>query len=239
MTKLPTICAPIFGKSLRLYLASHSQAIGALIAQEDGSRVEQPVYYVSRALKDAESRYSGAERSCLALIYASQRLRHYFLAHKVQLMTKSHLIRSLLQRPVLSGRLAQWLLQLSQYEIITETPTAIKSQAIADLLAQFPGEDNSSILDEVPEEINEVFLTSLADSIWILKFDGSLTAASAGAGIVLYKDDGEAVTKSFKFDFPCSNNSAEYEAYLAGLAIAYEMGIKHLRVIDNSNFVVC
>uniref|UniRef100_A0A2N9H5W3 RNA-directed DNA polymerase n=1 Tax=Fagus sylvatica TaxID=28930 RepID=A0A2N9H5W3_FAGSY len=42
--------------------------------QEDDNGVEQPVYYVSRTLKDAESRYSGAERSCLALIYASQRL---------------------------------------------------------------------------------------------------------------------------------------------------------------------
>ena len=199
-----------------------------MIAQENDNGIEQPIYYVSRTLKDAESRYSGAERSCLALIYASQRLRHYFLAHKVQLMTKSHPIRSLLQRPVLSGRLAQWLLQLSQYEIIAETPTAIKSQAITDLLAQFPGEDNSFISDEVFGEINEVFLVGLADSIWTLKFDGSSTTTSAGADIVLYKDDGEAVTKSFKFDFPCSNNAAEYEAYLAGLAIAYEMGIKHL-----------
>uniref|UniRef100_A0A2N9H7Y4 RNA-directed DNA polymerase n=1 Tax=Fagus sylvatica TaxID=28930 RepID=A0A2N9H7Y4_FAGSY len=239
MTKLPTVCAPISGKPLRLYLASNSRAIGALIAQENDNGVEQPIYYVSRTLKDAESRYSGAERSCLALIYASQRLRHYFLAHKVQLMTKSHPIRSLLQRPVLSGRLAQWLLQLSQYEIIAETPTAIKSQAIADLLAQFPGEDNSFITDEVPGEINEIFLAGLADSVWTLKFDGSSTATSAGAGIVLCKEDGEAVTKSFKFDFPCSNNAAEYEAYLAGLAIAYEMGIKHLRVIGDSNLVVC
>ena len=32
MTKFPTICAPIFGKPLRLYLVSNSQAIGALIA---------------------------------------------------------------------------------------------------------------------------------------------------------------------------------------------------------------
>uniref|UniRef100_A0A2N9GD42 RNA-directed DNA polymerase n=1 Tax=Fagus sylvatica TaxID=28930 RepID=A0A2N9GD42_FAGSY len=239
MTKLPTVCAPISGKSLRLYLASNSQAIRALIAQENDNGVEQPIYYVSRTLKDAESRYSGAERSCLALIYASQRLRHYFLAHKVQLMTKSHPIRSLLHQSVLSGRLAQWLLQLSQYEIIAETPTAIKSQAIADLLAQFPGEDNSFITDEVPGEINEVFLAGLADSVWTLRFDGSSTATSAGAGIVLYKDDGEAVTKSFKFDFPCSNNAAEYEAYLAGLGIAYEMGIKHLRVIGDSNLVVC
>ena len=79
-------------------------------------------------------------------------------------MTKSHPIRSLLQRPMLSGRLAQWLLQLSQYEIVTKRPTAIKSQVIVDLLAQFPRKDNSSISDEVLREIDEVFLADLADS---------------------------------------------------------------------------
>jgi ribonuclease HI len=84
-----------------------------------------------------------------------------------------------------------------------------------------------------------VFLTGLADSTWTLRFNGSLTTTSEGAGIVLYKDNGEAITKSFKFDFLCSNNAAEYEAYLAGLAIAYEMGIKHLRVVGDSNLVVC
>jgi hypothetical protein len=72
MTKLPNVCAPIFGKPIQLYLVSNSQAIGALIALEDDSGVEQPVYYVSHALKDAKSQYFRAERSCLALIYASQ-----------------------------------------------------------------------------------------------------------------------------------------------------------------------
>uniref|UniRef100_A0A2N9GAK8 Integrase catalytic domain-containing protein n=1 Tax=Fagus sylvatica TaxID=28930 RepID=A0A2N9GAK8_FAGSY len=112
MTKLPIVCAPIASRSLRLYLASNGEAIGALVAQEDESGTEKPVYYVSRALRDAET------------------------------------------RPVLSGRLAQWLLQLSQYEIITENPTAIKSQAIADLLAQFSGEDSSSISHEAKGEFS-------------------------------------------------------------------------------------
>jgi hypothetical protein len=83
-------------------------------------------------------------------------------------------------------------------KLLAKTPTAIKSQAIANLLAQFPGEDNSFITDEVPGEINEVFLAGLADSIWTLKFDGSSTAKSAGAGIILYKDDGEAVNEVFQ-----------------------------------------
>ena len=43
---------------------------------------------------------------------------------------------------------------------------------------------------------------------------------------------------SFKLGFPCSNNVEEYEAYLTGLAIAHEMGIKCLKVIEDSNLVV-
>jgi ribonuclease HI len=239
MTKLPIVCASVAGRPLCLYLSSNSQAIGALVAQEDESGTEKPVYYVSRTLRDAGTRYSGAERACLALIYASQRLRHYFLAHKIQLMTKSHPIRSLLYRPILSGRLAQWLLQLSQYEIITETPMAIKSQAIVDLLAQFPGEDSSSISHEVPGGVGETLLADLVDSIWTLKFDGSSTSSSSRVGIVLIKEDGETIAKSFKLDFSCSNNASEYEANITRLPIAHEMGIKHLRVIGDSNLVIC
>ena len=44
---------------------------------------------------------------------------------------------------------------------------------------------------------------------------------------------------SFKLNFPCTNNTAKYEAYLTGLAVAREMGIKHLRVIGDSNLIVC
>ena len=82
-----------------------------------------------------------AERACLALIYAAQQLRHYLLAYTVQLLKKSHPIHSLLRRPVLSERLAQWLLQLSEFEIIVITPTAVRGQVIAYFLANFLGKD--------------------------------------------------------------------------------------------------
>uniref|UniRef100_A0A2N9HGT5 Reverse transcriptase domain-containing protein n=1 Tax=Fagus sylvatica TaxID=28930 RepID=A0A2N9HGT5_FAGSY len=127
MTKLPTVCALVASRLLRLYLASNGEAIGALVAYEDEGGTKKLVYYVNRAFKDAET------------------------------------------MPVLFGRLARWLLQLSQYEIITETPIAIKSQAIADLLAQFPGEDSSSISHEVPGGVGKELLTDLAKSEFSLK----------------------------------------------------------------------
>ena len=97
MMNLPTMQAPIHKKPLLFYLATNSYAIGSLIAQEDGGGVEQPVYYINRALKDAETRYPRAKRACLAIVYASQRLRHYFLAYEVWLMTKSHAIKVMLR----------------------------------------------------------------------------------------------------------------------------------------------
>uniref|UniRef100_A0A2N9HWS0 Integrase catalytic domain-containing protein n=1 Tax=Fagus sylvatica TaxID=28930 RepID=A0A2N9HWS0_FAGSY len=71
------------------------------------------------------------------------------------------------------------------------------------------------------------------------EIDGSSTSNSSGAGIVLIREDGETIAKSFKLNFSCSNNASEYEAYITGLAIAHEMGIKHLRVIADSNLIIC
>ena len=71
MNHLPTLQAPIHGQPLLLYLASNSQAIEALLAQKDDDGNEQPVYYVSRTLKDTEIKYPRIEKACLVVIYAS------------------------------------------------------------------------------------------------------------------------------------------------------------------------
>nr|XP_023884640.1 uncharacterized protein LOC111996840 [Quercus suber] len=204
--------------------------------QEDRGGIGQPVYYISRALKDAETRYSRAERACLTIVYASQRLRHYFLAYKVWLMTKSHAIKALLQQPILFSRISQWLLQLLQYDLRMRTPRTVKSQAIADLLAQFLGEEEFPLDDEVS---GEVAMAEETGEQWVMKFDGSSTAQSGGVGVVLYHGEDEAVALSFKLEFPCSNNTTEYKGYLTGLATTLEMGVKHLRVLGDSNLVVC
>ena len=68
-------------------------------------------------------------------------------------MTKSHPIKALLHQPVLTGRITQCLVLLSQYDIGLKTPKVVKSQAIVDLLAQFPGEEESSLSEEIPGEV--------------------------------------------------------------------------------------
>ena len=71
-----------------------------------------------------------------------------------------------------------------------------------------------------------------------MKFDGSSSTQSGGVGVVLYHEKDKTMALSFKLEFPCLNNTAEYEAYLTGLATALKMGVKHLRVLGDSNLVV-
>ena len=70
-----------------------------------------------------------------------------------------------------------------------------------------------------------------------MQFDWSFTTQSGGVGVVLYHEEDKALALSLKLEFPCSNNTVEYEAYLTGLATTLEMGIKHLRVMGDSNLV--
>ena len=73
---------------------------------------------------------------------------------------------------------------------------------------------------------------------WTMRFDGSATTTSNGLGIVLSCEDGDTMPLSFKLGFSCSNNAAEYEAYLIGLAITLSIGVKHMRVLGDSNPMV-
>ncbi|XP_023919394.1 uncharacterized protein LOC112030924 [Quercus suber] len=235
MNHLPTLQALVRGQPLLLYLASNTQAIRALLAQEDDDGNEQPVYDVSRTLKDVETRYPKIERACLVVIYASQRLKRYFSAHQILLVTKSHPIKALLHQPLLTGRIAQWLVLLSQYDIGLRTPKAVKSQAIADLLAQFPWKEESSLNEEI---LSKVAIAEIPGKKWTMRFNGSATASLNGVGVVLSCENGDTMPLSFKLGFSYSNNAAEYEAYLTGLTITLNIGVKHMRVLGDSNLVV-
>ena len=76
----------MLGEELYLYLAVTPHAVSSTLIREKG-RVQKPVYYTSRALRGAEARYPQIEKLAFALITASGKLRHYFQAHVIDVMT--------------------------------------------------------------------------------------------------------------------------------------------------------
>ncbi|XP_024156336.1 uncharacterized protein LOC112164363 [Rosa chinensis] len=238
ITKLPTMKAPTPGVPLKVYLASTNAVVGALLAQDGEAGEEFPIYNVSKLLRGAETRYPKAERLCLALVYVAQRLRHYFLAHKLQLMVKTDLVRYLLTKPVLSGRLARGLLQLSEFDIVCTTPRAIMGQAVIDMITLFPEEEGFDVSHDILRELLGMTAVVEEEEPWTLHFDESAMANGGGARVVLVDPKGHAKPLSFKLNFSCTNNVAEYEAFIAGLATAHELRVKKIRVIEDSNLVI-
>src|ERR1044072_4359407 len=61
---------PIKNRPMKLYIAASDLTIGSMLAQEDDNGVERAIYYLSRVLNDAETRYSSIEKLCLCLYFS-------------------------------------------------------------------------------------------------------------------------------------------------------------------------
>ncbi|XP_034677764.1 uncharacterized protein LOC117908248 [Vitis riparia] len=73
----PVLVPPTLGLPLLLYLFVSDMALGCMLAQLDDSGKEQAIYYLSKRMLKYECRYIMIERLCLALVWATRRLRHY------------------------------------------------------------------------------------------------------------------------------------------------------------------
>src|SRR3954468_12090271 len=74
----PPILAPPNGnKHVRLYISASDKTIGSMLAQEDENGIERAIYYLSRVLNDAETRYSAIEKLCLCLYFSCIKLKYY------------------------------------------------------------------------------------------------------------------------------------------------------------------
>uniref|UniRef100_A0A2N9G6F7 Uncharacterized protein n=1 Tax=Fagus sylvatica TaxID=28930 RepID=A0A2N9G6F7_FAGSY len=125
-----------------------------------------------------------------------------------------------------AGRLIQWSIELSEFDIDYRPRTAIKAQALADFIAEFTSKD-----DEPTEDVEQA-------SKWTVNIDGSSTKDSGGVGIVLRSPEGDIIKQAIRLQYPTTNNEAEYEALLVGLKTAKILGATELDVRSDSQLVV-
>ncbi|CAJ2673582.1 unnamed protein product [Trifolium pratense] len=219
LSEPPVLSRPDVEEVLYIYLSVASEAVSAALVRET-TQGQKPVYFTSKALQGPELRYTQIEKVALALINAARRLRHYFLAHTIVVRTDQP-IKSLLGRPDMAGRMLKWSLELSEFDIRYESRKALKSQVLADFVAEMTSPASS---------------TSEADK-WTIFVDGASSSTGAGAGIILENENGIIIEVSLALSFPTSNNQAEYEAFLAGLRLAEDMEAKEVKIFTDSQLV--
>ncbi|XP_074313440.1 uncharacterized protein LOC141648611 [Silene latifolia] len=200
------------------------------VKEQEG--VQHPVYYISKSLLPAETRYTSFEKLALALVTASYKLRPYFESHTIHVIT-NYPLKTIMRKPELSGRMTKWSVHLSGYDLQFEPRTAIKSQALADFVSDFcpatRGEAEEGMLTMMGSQDGEV---------WTLYIDGASNARGAGVGLVLRSPKGDMIVQAIRCEFKATNNEAEYEALILGMQMASGLKVRNLRVYSDSLLVV-
>ncbi|XP_061349021.1 uncharacterized protein LOC133294385 [Gastrolobium bilobum] len=210
----PVLSKPEPGDTLILYLAVGEEAISVVLIKET-NKGQEPIYFISIALQGAEVRYQKLEKVAFALLITARKLRPYFQGHQIIVRTNQP-IQQVLHKPDLAGRMTNWEIELSEYDITYESRKAIKSQALADFIME---------LTPVNPEHKEFRDT------WKVYVDGSSNDKGSRAGIILESPEVVTIEHSLNLGFPTLNNQAEYEALIAGLVQAKEHGAKKVQEI--------
>ncbi|GJQ97074.1 hypothetical protein Tco_0008213 [Tanacetum coccineum] len=168
IAKLSMLTAPEEQKELIVYLAASKEAVSAVLMTEREAR-QMPIYF--------------------PLVHASKRLKRYFQAHPITVITDQP-IKNILSNPKVAGRMQKWSIQLGEFGIHYRPRVFVKGQVLADFIVERPedkGHDNS------PNEEEPL------PAWWTLFTDGSSCVDGCRAGVILTDPEGMEFTHALRF----------------------------------------
>ncbi|GJR21358.1 reverse transcriptase domain-containing protein [Tanacetum coccineum] len=165
------------------------EAISAVLMTEREGK-QMLVYFVERVFTRARINYTPMEKLVLALLSASRRLKRYFQAHTIIVITDQP-IKQLLSNSEITGRMLKWKFELEGYDIQYRPRISIKGQILADFIVERPEEESSDELMTEPEEL---------PGPWTLFTDGSSCIDGSEAGLYLIQQNRKGVEIHFRHE---------------------------------------
>ena len=117
--------------------------------------------------------------------------------------------------------------------------TSIKGQVLADLVAEFTEPPIEEL--ELAGDMDEKLVGTISQyrlPTWEIYVDGALNQKGSGVGLILISPEKVIIEKFLRLDFSATNNEAEYEALLIGMAMVQRMGEKSIKLFLDSRLVV-
>ncbi|XP_050896046.1 uncharacterized protein LOC127102751 [Lathyrus oleraceus] len=173
LTDPPILAPPCGTKPMRLYISASDTTIGSMLAQENEDGVERAIYYLSRVLNDAETRYTSIEKLCLCLHFSCTKLKYYIKPIDVYVSSHFDAIKYMLSKPIMHSRIGKWALVLTEYSLTFMPLKAMKGQIVSDFIVDHALVENPQFQVELKP--------------WKLFFDGSTHKNGSGVGIMLLK----------------------------------------------------
>jgi ribonuclease HI len=221
LSKPPVLVPPHQDRPFYVYLSVGDISIASVVIQVHDNK-ERVVFYLSRRMLDAETRYPDVEKLCLYLFFTCTKLLHILLSAEIIIICKSDVIKHTLSAPVLKGRLGKWMFALSEFDIRYQPAKAVKGQAIVDLIAERVSTN----------------VAALSVRAWAMYFDGLVCEEGCGIGVLLVSPRGATYSFSIRLPTTCTNNLAEYEAVHKGMELLLEAGVEVVEVFRDSKLVI-
>jgi hypothetical protein len=140
----PVLRSPKAGNPFKMYIAAHERVIGAVFLQEEDGK-EFPIAFRSRHILDAETRYVFVEKLCLSLYYACSKFQHYIISSSCIVACQYDVIKHMLLKPILSGRIGKWAYVLVEYDLAYEPLRSMKGQVVADFIVDHAAEVDNPV----------------------------------------------------------------------------------------------
>jgi hypothetical protein len=121
--------------------------------------VQRPVYYISEVLSETKARYPQIQKLLYAVVLVWHKLRHYFEAHPVMVVS-SFPLGEIIRNPDVAGRITKWSMELMGETLAYAPCNPIKSQILADFVAEWTD-------TQLPP-------LQIQAECWTLYFDGSV-----------------------------------------------------------------
>jgi hypothetical protein len=160
----------------------------------------------------------------LILVFACFKFCHYKLSSLCTVACQYDVIKYMMQRPILSGRIGKWVYSLVENDLLYEPVKAMKGHIVADFIVDHSVDTNDMSL--------------VASCPWKLFFDGSVCANGCGVGCLIISPKGISRGFSVCLEYSYTNNQVEYEALIVGLEYLVTMGVKHVEAYGDSQLVV-
>ena len=181
-----------------------------------------------------EEKYSPLEKTCVALVWATRKLRHYMLAFKVLLIARMDPLKYLMENPVQDGKTAKWVLLLSKFDIKYVTQKSVTGRAIVDHLAHCSPEE----VEEIQGDFSDKDIIGIELESWKLYFDGATNQNGSGIGVLLISPKGIHIIFYGRLNFPTTNNATKYEACIMRLQATLGLGVKELEVYGDLALII-
>ena len=161
------------------------------------------------------------EKLAFALVMDARKLKPYFQAHTIIVLMDQPLKRAM-SSPEAVGRMALWVIELSEFDVHYCPRTAVKGQIVADFIAEYTQSEDKG---------------AEGHRLWSIHTDGSSNQRLRGAGVIIQTPEGDKIKCMIRLDFPTTNNEAEYEALVAELDLTRVAGAENMIMHCNSQVI--